>query len=312
MTTGKIFTKWDETHSELWSHQPIRLEHEMHKSPVFSIDQLAKLIEGYPRKHYSLVKTGARGSSRVWREGDIGNLSGREVIEAISRGGFWLNLREAGSVDRRYRELVDQVFEEICARAPGFEMPKDHQESILISSPDAQVYYHADMPGQSLIQIVGRKRVWVYPNTAPFITPEHLEDMALFHVETDLPYKDWYDEHAKVLDLGPGQMLGWQMNAPHRVENLDTFSVSMTISYASDEIKRYEIVNIANGLLRHRFGYTAKTRNLRGPSYFAKRVMQRLLRDSSWVQRERNVRRPIDFRLDTARLGEIVDLAKAA
>jgi hypothetical protein len=31
--TGKIFSKWDETHSELWSHQPIRLEHELHKSP---------------------------------------------------------------------------------------------------------------------------------------------------------------------------------------------------------------------------------------------------------------------------------------
>ena len=36
MTTGKIFTKWDETHSDLWSHQPIRLEHEMHKSAAFS------------------------------------------------------------------------------------------------------------------------------------------------------------------------------------------------------------------------------------------------------------------------------------
>jgi hypothetical protein len=74
MTTNKIFTKWDETHSQLWAHQPIRLEHEMHKSPAFSIDDLAKLIEGYPREHYSLVQTGARGSKKLWREGDIGNL----------------------------------------------------------------------------------------------------------------------------------------------------------------------------------------------------------------------------------------------
>ena len=56
--TGKIFSKWDETHSELWSHQPIRLDHEMHKSPAFSMDELAKLIKNYPREHYSLVKTG--------------------------------------------------------------------------------------------------------------------------------------------------------------------------------------------------------------------------------------------------------------
>ena len=312
MTTGKIFTKWDETHSDLWSHQPIRLEHEMHKSAAFSMDDLARLIESYPRGQYSLVKTGARGSSRVWREGGIGNLSGREVIEAISRGGLWLNMRDVGAVDSRYRKLVDRMFEEAAAKVPGFEIPKAHQESILISSPDAQVYYHADLPGQNLIQIAGRKRVYVYPNTAPFIRPEHLEDIALFNVEVDLPYKEWYEDYAKVLDIGPGQMLGWPMNAPHRVENLDTFSVSMTISYTNDEIRRSEILNLANGMLRHRFGYTPKSRSLRGPSFFAKAVMQKLLRDGRWIKRERSIRRPIDFRLDRAQPGKIVDLPKAA
>ena len=258
------------------------------------------------------MKTGARGSSRVWREGDIGNLSGREVIEAISRGGLWLNMRDVGAVDSRYRKLVDRMFEEVAAKVPGFEIPKAHQESILISSPDAQVYYHADLPGQSLIQIAGRKRVYVYPNTAPFIRPEHLEDIALFNVEVDLPYKEWYEDYAEVLDIGPGQMLGWPMNAPHRVENLDTFSVSMTISYTNDEIRRSEILNLANGMLRHRFGYTPKSRSLRGPSFFAKAVMQKLLRDGRWIKRERSIRRPIDFRLDRAQPGKIVDLPKAA
>jgi hypothetical protein len=109
MTTSQIFSHWDETHSQLWNRQPIRLEHEMHKSPAFSMDDLARLIEGYPRQHYSIVQTGVRGASRVWREGDLGNLSGREVIDAISRGELWLNLREVGSVDSRYRELVDRI-----------------------------------------------------------------------------------------------------------------------------------------------------------------------------------------------------------
>src|SRR5689334_4479070 len=113
MTTGQVFTKWDETHSDLWNHQPIRLEHEMHNSPAFSMDAIAKLIESYPREHYSLVKTGSKGSSRVWREGEIGNLSGRQVIDAIAKGGLWLNMRNVGSVDSRYRKLVDKMFEEV-------------------------------------------------------------------------------------------------------------------------------------------------------------------------------------------------------
>jgi hypothetical protein len=312
VTTSKIFSQWDETHSELWSRQPIRLEHEMHKSPGFSMDDLARLIEGYPREHYGLVQTGGRGSSRVWREGEIGNLSGREVIDAISRGELWLNLREVGSVDSRYRKLVGLMFEEVAAKVAGFEVPQFHQEGILISSPRAEVYYHADLPWQSLVQIVGRKRVYVYPNTAPFITPEHLEDITLFNVEVDLPYKKWYDDHAKVLDIGPGQMLNWPLNAPHRVENLDTFSVSLTISYTDDKIRRSEVINFTNGMLRHRFGYQPKSRSLHGPSYFAKRAMRKLLRNSSWLKRARGARAPIDFRLDAAQPGKIVDLPKVA
>ena len=203
------------------------------------------------------------------------------------------------------------MFEEIAAKVPGFEAP-NHQDSILISSPDAQVYYHADLPGQGLIQIAGRKRVYVYPNTRAVHHAAHLEDIALFNVEVDLPYEPWYDEHAQVFDLEPGQMLDWPLNAPHRVENLGTVNVSMTVSYSNDDIRRAEIVHLANGLLRHRFGYTPKSRNLRGPSFFAKKVMQKLVRDSKWVKRERNARRAIDFRLDADQPGKIVDLPKAA
>jgi hypothetical protein len=309
--TDRIFSTWDATHAELWSHQPIRLEHDMHRLPAFSMDELAALIETYPRQHYSLIKTGAKGASRVWREGDIGKLSGRQVIEAIGRGGLWLNLRDVTSVDHRYCDLVDRMFAEIAARIAGFEAPR-HQAGILVSSPDAQVYYHADLPGQGLIQIAGRKRVYVYPNTPPFIRLEHLEDIALFDVEVDLPYAPWYDKHAQVFDLEPGQMLNWPLNAPHRVENLGTLNVSMTVSYVDDDIRRAEIVNLANGLLRHRFGYQPKSRSRRGPSYLAKAAMQKLLRNGKWVKRERLARRPIDFRLDETDLGKIVDLPRAA
>jgi hypothetical protein len=311
MTPDKIFSQWDETHSLLWGQQPISLAHTLDKSPLFSTEKLAELIEHYPREHYSLVQTGARESRRLWREGERGNLNGRQVMEAIAGGGLWLNLRNVSGVDSAYRIMLERMFEEIAASVPGFVAPK-HQAGILISSPDAQVYYHADLPGQGLIQIAGRKRVYVYPNSAPFIKPEHLEDIALFDVEVDLPYAPWYDSHAKVIELEPGQMLNWPLNAPHRVENLGSVNISMTVSYVNDEIRRAEVVHLANGLLRHRFGYQPKSRNLRGPSFLAKAVMQKLMRDSGWVKRERAARRPIDFRLDAAQPGKIVDLKQAA
>jgi len=51
MATNKVFTDWDDTHSVLWGHQPIRLSHDVHKSPLFSMDRLAGLIAlepGFP------------------------------------------------------------------------------------------------------------------------------------------------------------------------------------------------------------------------------------------------------------------------
>jgi hypothetical protein len=308
--TGRIFTNWNDSHSELWSHRPIRLEHSMHKQPAFVMDDLARLIENYPREHYSLVKTAAAGPNRVWREGDIGSLNGHQVIEAISRGGLWLNLHDVTAIDRRYRDMIDQMFAEIAAEVPGFDA-LTHQAGILISSPDTQVHYRADLPGQGLIQIAGRKRVYVYPNTAPFLRPEHLENIALFDADVDIPYEPWYDWHAQVIDLEPGQMLTWPLNAPHRVENLDTVNISMTVSYVNDDIRRARMLHLANGTLCHHFGYKPRSRHIRGPIFFAKQVMQKLLRDGKRVQRGHAVRRPIDFRLDEADLGSIVDLAKA-
>jgi hypothetical protein len=308
MSTQPVFPAWDATHSLLWGHQPICLRHQLHQTELFSRAQLARLIEVYPREHYSLVRTGGQEGSRVWREGDIGNLSGAQVIDAISRGHLWLNLRNVTTVDGRYRTMVDQMFNEIAARVPDFNAHV-RQAGILISAPDAKVHYHADLPGQGLIQIAGRKRVYVYPSSPPFITPEHLENIALFDVEVDVPYSEWYDRHALVFDLEPGQMLNWPLNAPHRVENLNTVNISMTVSWVDDAISRAQKLHLANGLLRHRFGYQPKSRSIAGASYWSKAVLQKLMRNSAWVRRQRRARRPIDFRLDEEMFGKISELA---
>lgn len=308
---GEVFTTWNEQHAPLWEHQPVKIGHALHRSALFQREALARLIETYPREHYSLVHMGPRGGRRVWREGELGGLSGEAVIDAIGRGRMWLNLRQVADVDSRYRRLMDDVFGEVSARVPGFHSPKQ-SPGILISSPEAQVYYHADLPGQCLWQIMGRKRVWVYPNTPPFVAPEQLEHIALFDVEVDMAYEPWFDAHAQVYDLGPGEMLNWPLNAPHRVENLEGVNVSMTVAYWTEEIRRQQMVNLANGILRHRFGLNPRSRATSGPGFYAKALLQKGLRNTRWVRQERRSRRPIDFRLDGARPGEIVDLPAAA
>jgi len=126
-------------------------------------------------------------------------------------------MRDVGMVDSRYRKLVDQMFEEICAEVPGFEVPKSHQESILISSPDAQVYYHADLPGPEPGFRSPAQNASGFIRTPRRSLPTNISKTSRCTMSGRSSLQGWYDDHAKVLDIGPGQMLGWQMNAPHRV-----------------------------------------------------------------------------------------------
>ena len=310
--SNPIFTNWTQDLTDKWAKAPLKATHRLHEHPLFSLDALAGLIDRYPREHYALVQMGPQGSPRrSWREGDIGGVKGAAVIDAIRKGRMWLNLRNVGAVDARYRELLDQAFEEVARNVPGYETYA-RTNGILISSPNAQVYYHADLPGQSLWQLHGRKRVFVYPNTPPFLTEEQLENIALFEVEIDMRYEPEYDRHAQVFEIGGGEMLHWPLNAPHRVENLDCLNVSMTTEYWTQAIRRSQMINMANGILRYKAGLKPKSRATDGLGFWAKAVLQAGVKRAGLLKKERKARRPIEFKLDPGRPGAIIGFRQAA
>ena len=303
-----IFTDWSAKHSAVWGKVPLRLSHRLHQSELFSRNTLAKLIESYPRDSYGLVHMGQQKDKRLWREGDMGGLSGHEVMEAIAQGRMWLNMYRVNQNDQRYKKLLDDIFEEVAVNVPGY-VTSQRINGIIISSPLAQVYYHFDPAGQSLWQIEGRKRVYLYPPVAPFLSETSLEHVALYHDEVGIKYEPWYDEFASVYDLEPGQMMHWPLNCPHRIENFDCVNISMTTEYYTDTIRRKSRLYTANGILRDKLGITPRGHAMEGAGFFAKSVMQSAVQRLGLLEKGRKERRPIDFRLDKSRLGQIVDLA---
>lgn len=303
-----VFTNWTDQHTGGWGNRPVLAEHNLHLNPLFSRQALAELIQIYPVEHYSLVHTNQKGESRrVWREGEIGDLNGHEVIDWIAAGRMWLNLRNVKMVDRRYGTLLDGIFEELATRVPGFDT-FNRGMGILISSPNASVHYHADLPGQSLWQIMGSKRLYLYPNEERFLPQAALERIALYGIEETDNYRPDFDAEAMIVDLQPGQMMTWPLNAPHRVENHDCLNVSVTTEHWTDEIRRQQMVSMGNGVLRNVLGITPKSRAISGPGFLAKAALQAAWRRSPWLKRQRSARRPIDFRLGRAAPGMIVDI----
>ncbi len=304
----RVFHDWNPQQALRWAREPQCLHHGWHRSPLFTDEALADLIERYPEEHYALVATSTQGDGRRrWREGEIRGASGREVLDAIRQGGLWLNLRNVHLVDPHYAALMDAAYAELQREMPDF-VPGALRMGILISSPLAQVHYHSDLPGQALWQIRGRKRVMVYPPEGPYLTDEVLEEVALSGVEVNMPYRPDFDRGAVAMELEPGQMLHWPLNSPHRVDNHDCLNISVTTEHWTDEIRRSQMVNVANGVLRRQFGWTPRSRALEGPAFWAKAAFQAAWRRSPWARRTQRLQRPIDFRLAPRAPGRLLDI----
>jgi hypothetical protein len=251
IATGHIMTDWNEQHAALFGRQTLHLRHSLHTSQLFTDTALASLLEraGRDDYHVNTRSSGPNGKLRR-REGEFGKLSGMEILQAVRKGDIWINLRAPQLADPAYGDLLRDIYAEFEARVPGLKTFK-HAVTILISSPNVYVPYHADVPGQMLWQIRGRKRVWVYPGREPFLPQPAIEKLILGELhETDMPFRPEFDEAAEIIDLEPGWMLHWPLNFPHRVENHDSLNVSLTTEHYTPAIRNAYAVNYANGLMR--------------------------------------------------------------
>lgn len=284
---------WQPHHHTLFGKHTLKLNHQLTESGLFTENVLSELIDRYPRELYNLNTIGTDAKKQNWREGHLDGVSGKEAIEAIKTGHLWLNLRKVMDVDKRYDDLLKGIFADFEDKVPGLKTFKQNL-GILISSPKMQVLYHSDVPGQGLWQITGRKRLYVYPNTEPFLTKDSLEGLILGETHEEVPYESWFDDYAEIHDLGPGEMVLWALNGPHRVENEDCLNISVTTEHYTNEIRKSYAVNYANGVLRRRLGYPPATSTTDGFSPYAKAALTLFWKKLN-LNRKRELARMIDF-----------------
>ena len=297
--TQSLLTDFTSRHAQLFGRHAVNLGHPFAQSPLFSDAALGTQIERAPRGAYHVnTMDVTTHDPRTRREGVIEGLSGAETLDAIRRGHIWILLQNPDSYDARYGEMLRSIYAELEARVPAFRSYKQKM-SILISSPRVQVYYHADVPGQTLWQVRGSKRVYVYPNTAPFLPQPALERIVLGEAhEISLDYQPWFDEHAQVIDLEPGRMLHWPLNCPHRIVNADCLNVSFTTEHWTDELRNAYAVNYANGVLRRGLGAGAVlSRPSSGPGLYARMGLAAAWKYAG-LQKRRSQTFKVDFRVD--------------
>lgn len=303
-----VIADWQPRHEALFGQHAIKLQHRLADSGLFTRQALARLIERCPKHELGLEAMSDRtGADRLY--GEVGDASGEDAIAAIEKGRMWMNIRRIMDWAPEYRDLLDKVFDELEGRMPGFKTFK-RNIGVLISSPNMKVNYHADIQGQSLWQISGVKRVYLYPASEVFVDPRSVEKILLRETTEQMPYQPWFDDHATIFDLRPGEMLTWPLYAPHRVVNHDCLNVSVTMEHWTDAIWRSYAVHYGNGVLRRTFGLANPSTRADGFSVYPK-AASALVWKKLGRQISGDVVKARDFRVDSSSANGRRDFAAA-
>ena len=267
-----ILADWNPQFSKQFGEQTTLFHHRLRESGLFERAALAKLIDKTPQEHYGLNTMGRDPQNPVWRSGLIGENGGETVIDTIEKGRMWLNIQRIQDYAPEYAELLDDLYADFNREMPDFK-PFKTSLGVLISSPEVQVFYHADVPGQSLWQLHGEKQVYIYPNREPFLPQKALEGIIMGDTEEEIKYDPSFDNHADKFLLKSGEALNWGLNGPHRVVNENCLNISATTEHWTADVRNSYAVNYANGVLRKKFGATSLSQKSDGLSVYPKAAL---------------------------------------
>lgn len=205
-------------------------------APEFSSDEaLARVLDHYPSELIDINQyTFDDNGQHSLKTGVRGKLSGEEIISAIRNGELWVNLR---CIEHGWPQLWAAASDNFADIAEVYSHLHAVKRSgqLIISSPRTRVPYHFDAAGVVLFHMRGSKRVFVYPGDEVHLPEEAMERVVAKQTTEELPYTQAFERDATVFDLMPGEALVWPLFAPHRVENVDAFCVSLSMDYQTWE-----------------------------------------------------------------------------
>lgn len=237
---------------------PVLGRHCLNEHPLFSDDALIDLLDRHPRELVYAITMGHDPAREENRLAAHDGVPGRDLLEAVKRGRLWLNVTRVNRSG--YGELIEGLYAQLATQVPGFR-PRKTQGTVIVSSPQALVYLHADGPSNVLWQVRGRKKLWVYPALDERFLPRNdLEDILAGARHEYLAWRPEFDRHATCHELGPGDLASWPQNAPHRVTNLDCVNVALSTEHFTAQSVARARVYSANRFFRNRFGLVLSTR----------------------------------------------------
>lgn len=242
----------DWTAFDPWRIQPVR--HRLVDHPLLQPDQLVELgkrleIDGRVRTHSSdaSAATSFNNAPRLHPN----RKSAAETLQGIAEAKAWMSLLNVQS-DPVYRTLVDQVLDELKPDIDRVDPGMCYRGGwIFVTSPKTITPFHFDKEHNFILQVRGRKTLYVWDHRDTVAASERARDR--FHARHERDLLVWSEElreRAQVFHLEPGQGAYMPSTSPHMVENGDNPSITISFTYYTDATRRDSLLHQAHERLR--------------------------------------------------------------
>jgi len=250
----------------------IPFHHALHEAALFSDAALARLIDVHPRESIHIHHMSGTSEAPGYLDAMLGSITGEEALAAIRRGKLWMSLIHIEQ-HGQYAELLHELYGQLERQSQLRTLPASRLANLLISSPKAEVFYHADAQHTALWHIRGEKRLLVYPPWDERCLSRENRELCLLGMLVDDLYKAEYDDLAAVFAMQPGDAVTWPHSTPHRVVNVSGLNVSLSTEHHTPASRTRRQVAAANWFFRNRLGVATRSLEIEGLGAMTKRAL---------------------------------------
>jgi Cupin-like domain len=231
--------------------KPFAIHHKLSGHPLLTLPRIAQLASEMPR---DLIEYNS-GDASISQDPDKVkslDLDPVAVVKSIESAGAWMVLKRVEKMPE-YAALLEDALASV-ARARGFKNCEDAGFSqiegfVFVSSPNSTTPFHMDAEDNFFVQIHGEKFFTVYDNRDGGIAnDEQVEYSTTKH--RNVKFDETFAPRATEFHMfeNDGCYIPYQW--PHWVRTAGTYSISLAITWKTEDVKRMNDLHFFNSMLR--------------------------------------------------------------
>ena len=231
-------------HARMLDLKSFSFQHSLGNLPALSVPGIQKLTQNLlEQKRFDQVFYRLKGKAQGSSPENAGEVLA--TLQSLDTAGVWLRLTRVDEINDELHELSETFYNDLSKL-----LNQDIRSQVMktfvtlfISSPNAITPYHLDHTWNFLLQICGRKTVYLFDEKDPRVIRQEDKEA---HYWNRFSLVENKEVPGIAYELAPGDGAHHPVNAPHWVQNGPEISVSLSFGlclHASNDDAKVHQVN---------------------------------------------------------------------